>query len=69
MAVSDGAWAAIVSWCSVRSVHPFMRGAPRAPDCGDWRLTAPQTAAGQRQRQGALRDAVGRLRFARDGVA
>jgi hypothetical protein len=69
MAVSDGAWAAIVCWCSARSVHPFMRVAPRVPGCGDWRPTASQIAAGQSQRLAALRGAVGRHNFARDSVA
>lgn len=69
MAVSDGVWAAIVSWCSVRPVHPFMRVALRVPGCGDWRPTAPRTAAGQRRTRAARQGAVGRPIFARDGVA
>lgn len=69
MAVSDGAWAAIVSWCSVRPVHPFMRVAPRARGCGDLRPTALRTDVGQGQRKDERRGADGRRNFAPDGVA
>ena len=69
MAVSDGAWAVIVCWCSVRSVHPFMRAAPRVLGCADWRPIGPQIAAGQRHRRVARLGVGGRLHFARDGVA
>lgn len=69
MAVLDGALAVIVSLCSARSAHPFMRAAPRALGRGDWRPTAPLTAAGQGHRWDGHRGAVGRPRFARGNVA